>query len=114
MENRIGLLIKEHSKSLSEFARVSGVPYGTLYDIANGKTQMKNIGVSYFIAIAKTLGMTAEELYTGEPPKQPTFKDPQQTAINSYYEGMDERGKVRLMEEATMMARSGMFSKSEQ
>ena len=113
MENRIGSLIEGHSKSISEFSRTSGVPYGTLYDIAKGKTKKENIGVGYFIKIAETLGMTAEELYYGTPPESPSFKDPRQNALNTHYEEMNERGRERLAEEAMMMANSGMFAKSE-
>ena len=104
MDNRISCLIKTHSKSVSEFSRVSGVPYGTLYDIVKGKTQMENIGIGNFLKIAACLNMTAEELYYGTPPDEPTFADPQQTALNGYYECMNETGRKLAVDSVKAMS----------
>ena len=48
MHQDIGELIKKRCKNLSEFSRMSEVPYGTLYDIANGNTQFEKIGIGVF------------------------------------------------------------------
>lgn len=106
MDNRIGTLIESHSKNLSEFSRLSGVSYGTLYDIVKGKTKIDNIGISTFLKISSCLGMTAEELYYGTPPEPPTFTDPQQTALNGYYECMNETGRKLAVDSIKAMSSS--------
>lgn len=61
-ENKLTRLFKEKDLNISEFSRRSGVPYGTMYDIARGKTPFEKIGISTFIKIANEFGMSAEEL----------------------------------------------------
>lgn len=107
MENRVGRLIERHSDgNISEFSRVSGVPYGTLYDIVRGKSDIENVRISYFMKIAHTLGMTAEELYYGTPPEPPKFSDPQQNALNGYYESMNDTGRKLAVDSIRAMSSS--------
>ncbi|MBQ9785086.1 MAG: helix-turn-helix transcriptional regulator [Clostridia bacterium] len=107
MENRIGSLIEAHSGgNISEFSRESGVPYGALYDIVRGKSNIDKVGIGIFMKIAHTLGMTAEELYYGTPPEPPTFADPQQTALNGYYECMNETGRKLAVDSIKAMSSS--------
>lgn len=53
-------------KSVAALSRLSGVSYGTLYDLVNDVTDIGKTDVSKFLKIAHALGMTAEELYTGK------------------------------------------------
>lgn len=92
MSADIGELIKNRFKNLSEFSRLSGVPYGTLYDIASGKTKVEKIGIGVFMKIAHSLGMTAEELYYGEP-RRIEYADPRQEQMNGCYETLNEESK---------------------
>ena len=50
--------------------------------------------------------MTAEELYFGVPPTAPEYSDVRQTALNGYYESMNEGGKDTLVASARLMAGS--------
>lgn len=44
MENRVGQLITDHSGgNISDFSRESGVPYGALYDIVRGKSNIVDV-----------------------------------------------------------------------
>lgn len=92
MHQDIGELIKKRCKNLSEFSRMSEVPYGTLYDIANGNTQFEKIGIGVFMKIAHGLGMTAEELYYGRPSRV-EYADPRQEKLNGCYEVLNEESK---------------------
>lgn len=62
MENKIARLFEEQEINISEFARKTGIPYGTLYDIAKGKTAYERIGIGILIKIAHEFGMTADEI----------------------------------------------------
>lgn len=114
MKDKIGQLVKDHTNgNVSEFSRQSGVPYGTLYDIVNDNVNIDNVGISHFMKIAQCLGMTADELYYGMAPEPPTYTDPRQAELNDCFDELNDKGRTRLVEEATMMAKSGMFAKSE-
>lgn len=62
MENKIARLFEEQKVNISEVARKTGIPYGTLYDIAKGKTPFERVNVGHIIKIANEFGMTADEL----------------------------------------------------
>lgn len=62
MENKITRLFEEHHVNISECSRKTGIPYGTLYDIAKGKTPFDRLNIGYVIKIAHVFGMTADEL----------------------------------------------------
>lgn len=105
MENRIGRLIENHSGgNISEFSRESGVPYGALYDIVRGKSNIDKVGIGIFMKIAHTLGMTAEELYYGTPPEPPTYADSRQVALNGHYESLNDASKDDLVKFAKSYA----------
>lgn len=70
------------------------------------KPVMDNIAISTFLKIAEGLGMTAEELYSGVPPEAPEFLDVRQTALNGYFESMNDAGKNTLVASARLMAGS--------
>lgn len=98
MQSDIGYLIESmFGDNLSEFSRVSGVPYGTVYGIAKGKAKRDNISVGAFMKIAHALGMTAEELYYGTPPQRPSYSDQRQSELNGHYESLNDDSKSDLV-----------------
>ena len=54
------------------------------------------------IACAEVLGCTTAELAGRKPIR--SFADPQQAALNGYYESMNERGRATLVESARLMS----------
>ncbi|EOS51149.1 helix-turn-helix domain-containing protein [Adlercreutzia caecimuris] len=106
MTNRIQDLFSERGIKVAPFARENDITPSTLYAIISGKTAFENIGISIFIKIAEGLGMTAEELYYGTPPTAPEYSDVRQTALNGYFESMNEGGKDTLVASARLMAGS--------
>ena len=50
--------------------------------------------------------MTAEELFYGVAPSAPEYADARQTALNGYFESMNEGGKDTLVASARLMAGS--------
>lgn len=106
MNNRIQTLFSERKIKVAPFARENDITPSTLYAIISGKTAFENIGISIFIKIAEGLGMTAEELYYGVPPEAPEYSDMRQTALNGYFESMNETGKDTLVASAKLMAGS--------
>lgn len=105
MNNRIPDLLRERGIKVAVFARKTGISPSTLYNIME-KPVMDNIAISTFIKIAEGLGMTAEELYYGVPPEAPEYSDMRQTALNGYFESMNETGKDTLVASAKLMAGS--------
>lgn len=106
MNNRIQTLFSERKIKVAPFARENDITPSMLYAIISGKTAFENIGISIFIKIAEGLGMTAEELYYGVPPEAPEYSDMRQTALNGYFESMNETGKDTLVASAKLMAGS--------
>lgn len=105
MTNRIQDLFSERRIKVAPFARENDITPSTLYAIMRLDT-MENIAISTFIKIAEGLGMTAEELYYGTPPDAPEYSDVRQTALNGYYESMNDAGKETLVASARLMAGS--------
>ena len=62
MENKITRLFDEKKVNISELARKTGIPYGTLYDIAKGKTPFEKIKIDSVRKIANEFGMTTDEI----------------------------------------------------
>lgn len=54
------------------------------------------------IACAEILGCTTDELAGRKPVR--SFADPDQAALNGYYESMNERGRSALVESARLMS----------
>lgn len=93
MSNRIHDIFEARGIKVASFARENNITPSTLYAIHDGTTKFEKIGINTFMKIAHGLGMTAEELYYGTPPKPPSFSDPRQTALNGYYECMNDAGR---------------------
>lgn len=105
MNNRIPDLLRERGIKVAAFARETGIPAPTLYNIMK-KPKVDDLSVSIFIRIAEGLGMTAEELYYGVAPDAPEYSDARQTALNGYFESMNDAGKNTLVASARLMAGS--------
>lgn len=106
MSNRIHDIFEARGIKVASFARDNGITPSTLYAIHDGTTKFEKIGINTFMKIAHGLGMTAEELYYGTPPKSPTFSDPQQTALNGYYECMNDTGRKLALDSVKAMSSS--------
>ena len=105
MNNRIPDLLRERGIKVAAFARETGIPAPALYNIRK-KPKVDDLSVSIFIRIAEGLGMTAEELFYGVAPSAPEYADARQTALNGYFESMNEGGKDTLVASARLMAGS--------
>lgn len=103
---RINQLLKDRNIKPATFAREIGIPTSTIYSITRGQTKMDNIGIGIFMKIAHGLGMTAEELYYGTTPEPPSFSDPQQEALNGYYECMNDTGRKLAVDSVKAMSSS--------
>lgn len=64
---RLELMLEERGLSVSEFARIVGIPQSTLYRIVTGETNISSVTVGNFIKISHGLGLSVEELYFDEP-----------------------------------------------
>lgn len=73
-----------------QFADLIGVNRHTYKSWETGASMM-NLEQAYNCAVA--LGCTLNDLVGMEPPKHTTFADRQQTALNGYYECMNETGR---------------------
>lgn len=59
-------LARKQGTNLKKVAERCGIPPTTLYAISRGDTNFDNVGIGIAIKVARELGMTVEELYTGE------------------------------------------------
>ena len=62
MSGKIQKLFEEQDVNISQMSRKTGIPYGTLYDIAIGKTSFDKIKIGALSKIAHEFGMTVDEL----------------------------------------------------
>lgn len=92
MENRIASLLSHKGLKPATFANRIGVPTSTIYSITRGNTKFDKISIGVFMKIAHGLGMTAEELYYGEP-RRIDYADPRQEQLNGCYESLNEESK---------------------
>lgn len=61
--NEIAKIFRERCINVSMFADMVGIPKTTIYGILCGKSNLERISITTWIAIARGLGMTADELY---------------------------------------------------
>lgn len=74
MENKISRLFEEQRINISEMSRKTGIAYGTLYDIAKGKTSFEKIGIGNLIKIANEFGMTVNDLIGDSQPDEDRYE----------------------------------------
>ncbi len=53
--------LKKNKISVSELSKRTGIPYSTLNDIVNGKTEINNIKFQYVKSIAEALNLSLDE-----------------------------------------------------
>lgn len=87
---RISLLFEENNVNISELSRKTGMPYGTLYDIAKGKTRSEKVPVGTLVKIARAFGMTVDELLSAEP-------DAERFELLRIYDSLGDYGKRALL-----------------
>ena len=58
----INILLQEKTMTKYRLSKLSGVPYATINDICSGKADLKKCSVDTVYRIARTLGVTVEEL----------------------------------------------------
>ena len=54
--------LKQKNMSIYRLAKLSGVPYATMNDICNGKAKLEKCSAETIYRIARTLGVSMEEL----------------------------------------------------
>lgn len=57
-------LLEEEGMSVYECSKRSGIPYSTLSDFINGKTPIEKVSFGHARALARTLDMSMEDLYS--------------------------------------------------
>lgn len=72
-------------------SRKTGIPYGTLYDIAIGKTSFDKIKIGALSKIAREFGMTVDELI-GD-----VELDPDRYELCQIYDALGPTGRVALI-----------------
>lgn len=84
-------LARDRGTNLKKVAEKCGIPPTTLYAISRGDTNFDNVGISIAIKVAGELGMTVEELYTGEIKPMPLPELPSdERELLSLYRRMDK------------------------
>ena len=95
-------LAREKGTNLKRVAERCGVPPSTLYAISRGDTNFGNVGIDTAIKVANALGMTVEELYTGEAPgaSKDSEISPDESRLLRMFRMMDAKGRCAMLEQA--------------
>ncbi|SFU54357.1 helix-turn-helix domain-containing protein [Butyrivibrio sp. M55] len=72
---RIKELLEEKNKSIYRLSKETGIPYSTLNDICNNKTQIIKCSVEIVFKISKSLDVTMEDLVEDEMEPRPSFEN---------------------------------------
>lgn len=78
--------------------------------VTNWTSGANSIDMDYVPGICDFFGITIDEFFGRSEKYRVTAEEER---LLSLYRSMNEKGRARLMEEAMMMAKSGMFAKSE-
>ena len=105
--NCVQLAILRSGMTIADVSRASGVYYGTLRDIAIGKTDIGKVDVHKFIAIAHALNMTADELMAmgnddGASANHDDLLTPDEQELIKLYRGTDDRGRQMILDVARL------------
>jgi transcriptional regulator with XRE-family HTH domain len=104
MANRIDQVIQEVRRTqhvtYRELARRCGIPEPTLHSARRRET-IDGLSIDTFIHIAHGLGLTAEQLYSGEDSGN-KYADPRQAEINEVFDSVTEQGKDVMWTNAIM------------
>lgn len=104
----IGRALQQHRKkagfrSAKAFAEHCGINVSTYTDYEQGRGSMS---YEQAWAFADMLGCTLDSLGGRVPPNSATYDDPDQEALNGYYESMNSEGRATLVASARLMADS--------
>lgn len=91
----VGAAVGKSGKTISAWERGQGQP-----------------DADELISICVLLGVGIADMYSADSDTLTKVNDDEKRLI-SLYRNLNEKGRARLIEEATMMAKSGMFAKSE-
>ena len=100
-------LFEETGAKNKDLADALGVSRAAVTNWKNGKN---SIDMELVPGICDFFGISVDEFFGRSAPKRISADEEKLLAM---YHSFNERGKARLLEEATMMANSGMFAKSE-
>lgn len=64
---KLELMLEDRGLSISQFARIVGIPQSTVHRIVSGTVDLRSVRAEYFVRIARGLGLTAEELLLDDP-----------------------------------------------
>ena len=112
-------LARSKGTNLKRIAEESGIPPTTLYAISRGDTNFDNVGISTAIKVANALGMTVEELYSGDNAKLSTmsFSSDKMTfdelELLQLYRRMDDADKSTFLDMARSLAFAGDVKKKD-
>lgn len=87
-------------KSAKAFAEHVGMNVGSYTNYEQG---MRSLSLEKAWEFADILDCSLDEL-AGRPRPRKRFKDPNQEALNGYYESMNEKGRQTLVESARLMS----------
>ena len=95
-------LAREKGTNLKRVAEQCAIPPSTLYAISRGDTNFGNVGIDTAIKVANALGMTVEELYTGEAPEASRDSEisPDESRLLRMFRMMDAKGRCAMLEQA--------------
>lgn len=100
-------LLNETGKKKSELAMHIGVSRAAVTNWTNGSN---SIDMELVPGICDFFGITVDEFFGRSEPHRIT---PDEERLLHTYRSLNEKGRARLIEEAMLMAESGMFAKSE-
>ncbi len=55
--------IKKRNISIKQIQKISGIPYTTLNDLINGRTDIDNVGVRVLVALSEALNISIDATY---------------------------------------------------
>lgn len=70
----INEILESKKITIYRLAKISAIPYATLNDICNGKTEIAKCSAETIYRISKSLGISMEELLEPYLEKRPTFE----------------------------------------
>ena len=91
-------LLKERNMRPADITKKTGIASGTFSDWKNGKTEPK---ADKLYLISRVLGVTIDELYTGE--KQEQYLTQEEKDLLSLFRGLSAEGKSQLILQAKMV-----------
>ena len=100
-------LLDETDTKKSELADHLGVSRAAVSNWTKGQN---SIDMELVPGICDFFGISVDEFFGRSAPKRISADEEKLLAM---YHSFNERGRARLLEEATMMANSGLFAKSE-